>query len=804
MLINNIKLALRNIRKNPLFAIINCVGLAVGIASFVFIAIFVFDELSYDKHYNNSDRIYRVTYAAKGNPPWLKDVPAVAPGIASKIPEIKNYTRLFQTGGLITNNKVALNEEKIFFADTSFFNVFNLPFVLGNANEFVTNPNAVVLSAYSAKKLFGNENPIGKQLKIAGNDGLSDFNLKITGVYKDFPHNTHFHINFLIPYREQMASKSNVGVFTYLLLSPGISGKVIEKRLKQLTPKYYKEWRVDAKTDFGLQPITSIHLKSDFFDEMEANSNTKVIFIFSITAFLILLIACINYINISLAQSLKRSKEIGMRKILGASRSQVILQFITESFVVLAIAISISLLLINAGLPSFNQLTEKSFSLDNNWYLIVLLPILALGLLSALYPAILLSKFNPILALKNLVPVGAVKSITLRKVLLTLQFLIAVVLLVCTGVIYNQLSFIRNKNLGFDKEKVIVIPLQSFHAQTQYNVLKQELLKTKNVLMVSASHTVPGDRSEGGMYRIPSSTIKEISDITGFADNTLFVDADYLELMQINFVAGNGFLKTGVNNSNEIIINEAAARRYGWKAEQALGKTIDYFEPANRSFQPAIISGIVSDFHYQTLRDNVEPLIIRLSTPQNQAATNYLATIKNLSVKVSGENFQQIIYELKQAWQKSNMSYPFEYSFIDERLSKLYSSDEKLAKVFSRFSFIALFITSIGLFGISILTLEQRTKEIGIRKVLGATVKDIITSISRDFLKLVLLADIIAFPIAAFFMNKWLSDFAYRTNLSWWIFAGAGLIALSIALITISFHTIKIANTNPVKSLKTE
>ncbi|MBA3675106.1 MAG: ABC transporter permease [Chitinophagaceae bacterium] len=805
MIKNYISLAWRNLKKKPLFAAINCIGLAIGITSFVFIAIFVLDELSYDKYYNNSHRIYRLTYAAQDNLPWLKDVPAVAPGIASKAPEIERFTRLFQSGGLVTNDTVAFNEEKIFFADASFFNVFNLPFVSGNTNEFATDPNSIVISNRTAKKYFGNENPIGKELKIAGNDGLGDFNLKVTGVYKDLPHNAHFHFDFLIPYREQMASQSNIGVYTYLLLSPNISGKAVEEKLNRLKQQYFKEWKVDAKTIFGLQPVTSIHLQSDFFDEIEVNSNKKIIYIFSITAFLILLIACINYINISLAQSIKRSKEIGVRKVLGASKRQVILQFITESFVLLSIAIVISFLLIQAGLPMFNQLTKKSLSLQNNWYLIILLPvIISLGLLSALYPAVVLSNFNPILALKNIVPAGALKTITLRKGLLTFQFLIAVILLVCTGVIYNQLSFIRNRNLGFEKEKVIVIPLQSSHAQAQYSVLKQELLKNTNVLKVSASHSIPGDEMEGGIYRIPSSFVKEISNSTGFAENTLFVDTDYLGLMQIRMLVGKGFLNSEDNNSN-FIINETAVKKYGWNnAEQAIGKTIEYFDPGDRTFHPALIIGVVSNFHYQSLRSQIEPLILRLSNLQESSHRNYLATLTTVSVKINGTNLQKTLEELKDAWKNSNMLYPFEYSFLDDRIKKLYSSDEKLGNIFGKFSFIALFITCIGLFGISILTLEHRTKEIGIRKVLGASVRNIVSIVSKDFLKLVFIASCIAFPIAGYFMHNWLEDFAYRTKLSWWIFAGAGLVALAIALITIGFQTIKTAISNPVKSLRTE
>lgn len=807
MFISNIKIAWRNFTSKPLFSAINCIGLALGITAFVFIGMFVLDELSYDKNYKNADRIYRVTYAAADNLPWLKDVPEIAPGIASKLPEIESYTRLFGSGGLVKAGNTAFHEEKIFFADTSFFTVFNLPFLTGNQQDFQREPNSVVISHATAKKYFGNDNPVGKELRIAGNDGLENFVLTVTGVYKDLPHNTHFHFDFLVPYRLQMESRSSMGVYTYLLISPGIARNSVEAKLNGLKHQYFKQWRVDEKTQFGLQPVTSVHLRSNFFDEIEPNSSIQVIWIFSITALLILSVACMNYINISLAQSIKRSKEIGVRKVLGAGKRHVIIQFITESFVLLLVVVVISSVLIQAALPVFNQLAGKSLSLQNNWYLLVLLPaIVALCLLSAVYPAIVLAKFKPVLALKNFVSVSSFRTTTLRKFLLTFQFLIAVVLLVSTVVIYNQLSFIRSRSLGFEKEQVVLVPLRSFPSRAQYPVLKQELSKNPAVLKVSASHSVPGGEIDGSIYRISSSTEKDISNETGFANNTLFGDPDYLKLMKIDVIAGHDFSNSGaVSGSTDFIINMAAVKKYGWAgAEQAIGKTIEYFDPADRSFHPAHVIGVVADFHYQSLRSQIEPLIIRVASPQQANSSNYTEALTTLSVKIRGADIKTTLAAMEDAWKRSNMHYPFEYSFLDDNLKRLYSSDEKLGSIFSKFSLIAFLITCMGLFGISLLTLEQRTKEIGIRKVLGATVRDIFIVVSKDFFKLVLIACAIAFPIAAYFMHHWLADFAYRARLSWWIFAGSGLIAFSIAFLTISFQAIKAAIVNPAKSLKTE
>ncbi|GEO09206.1 ABC transporter permease [Segetibacter aerophilus] len=805
MLKNYLHIALRNIQRKPLFAAINTVGLAIGITSFVFIALFVLDELSYDRHFKNSKQIYRLTYAAKDNEPWLKDVPAVAPGIAARLPEMEHYTRLFQSSGLVKTGKESFNESKIFFADTSFFRVFDLTFIAGNAASISNEPNGTIITNSTAKKYFGTENPVGKPLQLAGNDGLENFDLKVVAVIKDLPTNTHFHFDFLIPYRSALASRSNVGVYTYFKISANATASAIKDKLNRMKQQYFQEWRLDAKTILSLQPVTSIHLHSAFFEELEANSNVSTIYIFSITAFLILFIACINYINISLAQSTKRSKEIGLRKILGADKKQVIFQFITESFVHLLISIIISAFLLQALLPLFNQITEKSLTLDNNRSLLLLFPaITALGLMSALYPALVLSRFNPVLALKNTIPAATLKTSTLRQGLLVFQFAVAVVLIICTTIVFLQLSFIRNKNLGFAKEQVVVLSLRNPETQLKYRVLKQELLKNSNILKVAASHTVPGEEMGGGIYRMSTAEAKN-NEPTELESNTLFVDEDYLDLMNISIVAGKKFNKenSASEANNTVLVNEAAAKTYGWKFAEATGKTIEYFVDRSRGFQPALVAGVVSNFHYQSLRSPIEPLIIRLAKDADSAG-GYISTMTSLSIKIKGSDVRQAVTDIKKAWDKTNKDYPFEYTFLDERLTKLYSSDEKLGQVFSKFSFIVLFITCIGLFGISILTIELRTKEIGIRKVLGASVRNIVNMLSNDFLKLVIIAIIIAFPIAGWAMNKWLQDFAFRINISWWIFLVAGLAVVVIALLTVSVQAIKAAIANPVKSLRTE
>jgi putative ABC transport system permease protein len=455
----------------------------------------------------------------------------------------------------------------------------------------------------------------------------------------------------------------------------------------------------------------------------------------------------------------------------------------------------------------FNKITEKSLEIKNNNFLLLLFPALtSLALMATIYPALVLSKFNPVLALKNTIPAGTLKTSAFRKGLLVFQFTIAVVLLICTSVVFLQLSFIRNKNLGFSKEQIIVLSLRNPETQIQYPLLKQELLNNTNVIKVAASHSIPGDEMGEDIYRISAASAKN-NIPNEFANNTLFVDEDYFDVMNIKLVAGQNFNNANSSSeaNNTVIINEAAARTYGWKDPNlAIGKTIEYFVHQQRNFRPSQIGGVVSDFHYQSLRSKINPLIIRLASKDAVASSGYISAITSLSVKIKGSNVQQAMREIKQAWEKTNKGYPLEYTFLDERLTRLYSSDEKLGQVFSKFSFIALFITCIGLFGISILAIEHRTKEIGIRKVLGATVSNIVTMLSKDFLKLVLIAAVIAFPVAGWAMNKWLQDFAFRINLSLWLFLLPGLVVLVIALLTISFQSIKAALSNPVNSLRSE
>ncbi len=802
------KIALRNITRNKVNSFINITGLGIGITAFVFLALFVFDELSYDKHFKNAKQIHRVTFSAKDNLPWLKDVPSVLPGVAAKTPEIEKYTRLFQAEGLVKTDEVAFNESRIYFADTSFFSVFDFPFVAGTPEQFSMEPNSLIITQSAAVKYFGNKNPIGKRLQILGNDGLENLNAQVSAVIKDIPPNTHFHFDFLIPYRPQMASRSNVGVYSYVLLSDKTTASVVEKKINRLKQDYFKDWRFDSTTTLALQPLASIHLQSNFFDELEANGDMQVIYIFAITAFLILGIACINYLNISLAQNVKRSKEIGLRKVLGASKVQVILQFITESFIVVLISLFIAAFLIQTGMPLFNQYAEKSLTLEHNWYLFVLLTaVISLALLATLYPALVLSNFNPVLALKSLLPAGALKNTSLKKGLLVFQFSIAVILLISTAVIYQQLSFIRNKNLGFEKEQVVVLPLRSSQSQVLYPILKQELLKIPHIIGIAASHSVPGGEVDGSIYKISSDAKKKNGEDGSLAVNTLFVDNDYLGLMDIRLLAGKDFgaFNESSTANSTFIVNEAMVTDLNWQSpEQAIGKTIEYFVPETRTFQTAQVTGVIADFHYQSLRQKIEPLVIRQSLPGIVSEHNYTAAITSLSVKIQGRAIQKTLDEMKNVWKTANSSYPFEYNFLDEKLKSLYSSDEKLGSIFGLFSLVVLFITCIGLFGISILTIGQRTKEIGIRKVLGSSVSGIVSLLSKDFLKLVILAGFIAFPVAWFLMNKWLQDFTYRINTQWWVFILAGLIVVTIAFVTLSFQSIKAAKTNPVKNLRTE
>jgi putative ABC transport system permease protein len=579
------------------------------------------------------------------------------------------------------------------------------------------------------------------------------------------------------------------------------------KKYTVLKKSYAQAWQIEPKVSIGLQPLPSIHLHSHFLDEIEPNGNIQIVYIFMITAALILLVACINYVNIALARSTKRFKEVGMRKILGADKKQITTQFLIESSLSLFLAMGVAILLVELGLPLFTELAGKPLDVNYWQYITYLLPLLlTVGLLSSLYPAVILGSFAPAQAIKNLTHIKSIKGASIRKALQTFQFVIATLLIICTGTIYQQLSYIKVKNLGFRKDQILLISLQSPELQVKHQLLKDALLKNPGVLKVAASHTTPGSEFTGVPYRLPIGAEKNsLAHLEGYP--TLFIDADYLSLMDIPIVAGRDFSKENIlaDEKHAVIINESAVRAFGYQhPQQALANKIDYWDQSTRSFISYSIIGVVKDFHYESLHNKISPLLLRLPPSNERIRTGYAESMTNLSVLFSTDNIPATLSALSHSWKEIEQVYPFEYTFLDQKLSRLYKSEEQMSQTFVCFSFISLFLTCIGLFGISILSVEQRRKEIGIRKVLGANVLTIVIILSKDFLKLILIANLFAWPIAWWIMGAWLQNFAYRVTANPMLFLLSTILSICIALLTISLQTIKAAIENPVNSLRIE
>jgi putative ABC transport system permease protein len=496
-----------------------------------------------------------------------------------------------------------------------------------------------------------------------------------------------------------------------------------------------------------------------------------------------------------------------MRKILGAGKKQVITQFLIESFVSLIFSIGIAILLVEVCLPIFNELTGKTLAVDYWLFITYLFPLLlTIGLLSSLYPAFVLRSFAPTLAIKNLTAIKFIKGASIREALLTFQFVIATLLIICTGTIYQQLSYIKVKNLGFRKEQILLIPLRSPEVQAKHKVLKESLLSNPSVLQVAASHTTPGGSFVGVPYRLPvGSDGSSRFDQEGYP--TLFVDADYLSLMHIQIVAGRGFSKENsvADEQHALIINESDAREFGYQhPQQALASTVQYWDQRTRSFLNFHVIGVVKDFHYQSLHNRINPLLLRLASSNQQSRAGYAESMATLSVLFSTDNIPATLSSINNTWKEIEKAYPLEYTFLDQQLSRLYSSEEKMSQVFVCFSLISLFLTCMGLFGISILSVEQRRKEIGIRKVLGANIVAIVILLSKEFLKLVLLANLLAWPIAWWLVGVWLDNYAYSVNIHPLLFIAATLLVILIAVLTMMLQTIKAAMENPVNSLRIE
>jgi putative ABC transport system permease protein len=809
MLKNYLKIALRNLWRYKAFSCINLFGLSVGLTCCLLLALYILQELSYDRYHTKADRIYRVTrdFVSPDGTSGLH-LANVAPPFGSLLKsyfsDLEEVVRMLQYNAVVSvSPERAFSEERIFMAEPAFFKIFTVPVVQGSPEKGLVEPFSIMLTEAMAQKYFPGQNPMGQILRLDDQAPV-----KVTGVFKAFPANAHLHPDFLVSFstleneqiygRERLKTNwGNNSFTTYLLFPPNYPVEQVAAQFPTFLDKHMQAEsppgvKPSSWTRLVLQKLTDIHLYSHLDMELEENGDINSVYIFSAVAVFILLIACINFMNLSTARSSLRAKEIGVRMVMGATQPRLIVQFLSESLMFALLAMLIALALTWLVLPRMNAFTGKelAFTLENGWTLGLGLLALAfgVGLLAGLYPALFLSSFQPVKVLKGKLDIGR-STISLRKLLVVLQFSISVVLLVCTAMVYKQLSYLHQKALGFDKEHIVVLPYTS-QLNARYEAFQTRMLASPQVLSLGRSVGVPSDRllnSYGNIKIQRGNTM--ISSPTAFM--CLDIDHSFIDTYRIKLVAGRNFSRSyPTDDSMAFILNEAAVKTMGFpNARAAVGQSLEYGRRKGR------LVGVLQDFHFESMHEQIQPLVFQIADNQGYS---------NISIKVKGDDLPQALAHMQQTWKTFLPGRPFDYKFLDDSFGLLYEAEQRQGRLFTLFAGIAILIACLGLFGLASFATEQRTKEIGIRKVLGASVSGIVGMLSKDFIKLVLLANLIACPVAWYGMHKWLQDFAYRTDISWWIFGTSALLALIIALATVGFHAFRAATANPVKALRNE
>lgn len=787
MLKNYFTVALRTLRRQSGYTVINVVGLAVGLACCLLIALYVRHELSYDRYHVNADRIYRAGYVmdARVEVHQTARTPhPLAPVLVSEFPETKAAVRFRRAEAVIRHDEESFRETAFYYADAAVFDVFSFSLIEGDPATALTAPFSLVLTEEAAHRYFGETSPIGRSLLVPD---VGTFT--ITGVLQNLPSQSHFTFDLLASYAtlevmrpEALRQWDSAVTSTYVLLAEGIKAAALEAKFSLLVDRYLGPNAGNSR--FFLDPLTRLHLHSDLAGELGEGGDARSLYVFAGIALFILLIACINFMSLTTARSARRTREVGMRKVVGASRIQLIVQFLAESVLLAMVALGVALILVDLTLPAFNALTGKALAVEwfSGWFVPVTLAgiVLVVGLLAGSYPAFVLSAFRPTDVLQGQTAPGSAGA-RLRSVLVVVQFSIAIALVAGTLVMAEQLAFLHDKDLGFDKEQVVVISMQDEAVRGRYQVLKDELLAHPNVLAAAASYHTPG-RGLGQYY----------VDVEGREDAlilpTYIVDEDYLETMGMEVVTGRGFSKTLPTDATEaFMINETAARRFGW--DEPLGKTIIWDDA-----KQGTVIGVVKDFHVQSLYQPIEPLIIHFDPDY----------FRRLSVRIRPTDIPNTLAFLKAVYEQADPNHPFEYGFLDEDFAIHYQAEQRAARLVRYAALLAIFIACLGLFGLAALTTEQRTKEIGIRKVLGASVPGLVALLSKDFARLVLMSFVVAVPFMYFGLRAWLDDFAYHISLGMDVFLLAGMLAFGIALGTVSYQAIRTALTDPIESLRYE
>jgi len=806
MLKNYFKTAWRNLMKHKTFSFINIAGLSIGIAVCFIIMMYVQDELSFDRFNKNADRIARVVFKADINGGKIFEanvMPQVAHAMKNDYPDVQDATRLQVAGApKITYKNKSFKDDEMAFVDPNFFNIFTLPLIEGDAKTALQQPNTIIISKEIAKKYFGDEEPLGKNLTFPDNKNAS---FKVTGVIDKVPSNSHFHFDLFASMLSVDDAKSESWMgsnyFTYLLLKKGVDYKKLESKLpgmveKYMGPQIQQSMGISLKQfitkgnhlGFALQPLTSIHLYSHSNYELSPPGNAMYVYIFGAIAIFMLLIACINFINLSTASASQRAKEVGVRKVIGSGKIQLVKQFLIESGLLVFIALFISYLLVQFALPFFNTISGKDLHFDFN--IKIISAFIGLGLLVSLtagiYPAFYLSSFKPIEVLKGKF-IAANKSFGLRSSLVVFQFFISVALIIGTITVWQQMKYIQNKNLGYDKEQLLTIPNSYLLGQNE-EVYKQEMLNDPRIVNATVSSYKPAGPSSGSnALAYPLGHDNEI-----MRTQEYHVDENYIPTFEMKMVNGRNFSKAFTTDSTAMIINETAAKAFGWNDLTAVGKIIVRENSGRGTNVPFHVIGVVKDFNFQSLHEPITPLLMTL------------APDFGLIFKVKTADIKGLLATMKTKWAQFNTEEPFTFTFMDDLYNKTYAAEQNTGTILNIFALLTILVACLGLFGLATYTAEQRTKEIGIRKVLGASVTSVTKMLSKDFIKLVFIACLIAFPLSWWAMNKWLQSFAYRINVSWWIFLVAGVTAILIALITVSFQAVKAAMANPVDSLKNE
>ncbi|MCW5911667.1 MAG: ABC transporter permease [Cyclobacteriaceae bacterium] len=806
MLKNYLKVAIRNLVRNKAYSAINILGLALGVACCLLLTLYIQDETSYDKHHQRVEDLYRIVThfqtdigADKGG--WTS--PPIAMAMRDEIPEVETAVRAISPGGqnLIRYEENRFYETNGFLADSTLFDVFTYELKEGNPKKALTEPNTIVLSEKLAQKLFGNEPALDKIISISQGGPFVEY--KVTGVFKE-KHNSFISANFFTSMRssglgeyitsDRQASTEWAGqnfVPSYLKLIPGHNKADVEKKMNEVLQKHGAE---DMKAlglykTLSLELVKDIHLKSD----VGQSPRIRYLYVVAAIAIFVLLIACINFMNLSTAKAAKRAGEIGIRKTLGAFRSSLAGQILGEAMFIVVIAILISIVLVQTTLPFFNQLTGKNISFHSEnmtWFIIASVIITVVtGLLAGSYPAFYLSSFQPARVLKGKINLGN-SSGRLRQGLVVFQFVIAIVLVCGIFIISRQMDYMIEKDLGFDSKAKIVLPIRTSEARDQYEALKKELERNGNVKAVSGAAYVPGSQVYNDMLFYPDGgSMEKAVDI-----RRNFVDAGYVELLDIKLLTGRTLTDNREMERGKLILNKTAASKLGFTPDEITGQSL-YFDWQGEKYDFEVI-GVMEDFHQVTLHEEIQPLLFEIPNDANQ--------YRYIIASVSSSGFEQTVKSIEQTWKSLINDTPFDYLFLDENVKKQYEEDRKVSGIITSFGLIAMIICALGLYGLSSYMAERRIKEIGIRKVMGASVTQIVTMMSSEFVKLVLIAFVVAVPVAWYGMNKWLESFAYKTPVEWFVFAWAGIVALVIALATVSFESIKSAMGNPVDSLRNE